>query len=246
MIKTSVFFLCLILVCSCSSSIKDPGEVLDSARSHVASKEYAEALKEYKWFFDNSTKIESAMFGVKHSYCVNEWRELGDLYEPALKLYRNELGKRKKRLIGGEADWGLFMEFKALCEYDDKKNEVVEVFLAYDNNKQVEFSKRIFDPIKEDLLFLGYLEICSKYTTHPMREAIHIIELHQLNVEYEKNMDQKCGDEKFSDTVYNDEAGFLLTVLKKSNRLDEYKNVKTKLESYYFTEKLKKLIYNLN
>jgi hypothetical protein len=243
---TAIFSLCLLFLLSCNFTNKDPSEVLKSARKHVDNKEYAEALKDYKWFFENSTKIRSSMFGVKHSYCVDEWRKLGNLYKPALELYRAEILKRKNRLIEGETNWDLFMEFDALCEYDDKKNEVVEVFMAFDNDDQkMDFTKRIFSPIKEDLLSFGHIDICSKYTTDPAREAGHIIELHRLNVEFEKeraNTPENCS---FADTFYNDEAGYLLTVLKKSNRNDEFNKVKNILQSYYFPDNLKQLILSL-
>lgn len=245
--KKTTFLLLFIILTSCSYSHKDPGEVLDSARQHVADKDYAEALKDYKWLFENSTNIESSMFGVKHSYCVNEWRKLGDLYEPALQLYRTELKNRKSRLMGGEADWDLFMEFDALCDYDAKKTEVIEVFMAFHNDdKQRKFTESIFGPIKKDLLASGYVEICSNYTPDPIREVGHIIELHRLNIEREKRFENTCDGESFAESMYYDEAGYLLSVLKKSNRTDEFESVKNILRTYYFHEKLENLIIELD
>jgi len=245
--RTTIFLVCILFFLNCNNVNSDPREVLDRARLHVTNKEYAVALQDYKWFFENSTKIRSSLFGVKHSYCVSEWRNLGDLYEPALKLYRTVLNDRKNRLLRGEADWDLFMEFDALCKYDGRKSEVVEVFLSFHNdNQKTKFTKLIFNPIKEDLLSYGYTAICSQYIADPVLEAERIIELHRINMEREERFPIKGKDGSFSDEMYNKDVGFLLTVLKKSNRFDEFESVKNRLKSYYFTEKLNKLVRKLN
>ena len=226
---------------------KDPAEVLNSARKNYENKKYAEALKEYKWFFDNSTKTESAMFGVKLSYCVGEWRKLGDSYEPALNIYRAELQDRKQRLLDGESNWDLFMEFSAMCDYDGRKNEVIDVFLViHKNNKNKEFTEKIFRPIKEDLLYSGYVSICNDYLVDPIRDVEHIIEFHKLNQNYDLRSQANIDDDKFVDDMYNNEAIYLLTVLEKSNRADDFEKVKNKLQSYKFSSEIKIFLDELN
>lgn len=225
---------------------KDPAEVLKSARQNYDNKKYAEALKDYKWFFDNSTKIESAMFGVKLSYCVGEWRKLGDSYEPALSLYRAELQERKQRLLGGESNWDLFMEFSALCDYDGRKNEVIDVFLAiHKNNKNKEFTEKIFRPIKEDLLSSGYVSICNEYLVDPIRDVEHTIEFHKLNQNYDQKGQSNIDDDKFAESMYNKEAIYLLTVLEESNRAEDFEKVKNKLRSYKFSSEIKAFLDGL-
>lgn len=240
--------ICIFLLFGCNITKKDPASELDDARINVKNVRYSEALKNYVWFFNNSTEIEPAMFGVKHSYCVGEWRELGNLYKPALLAYREELLKRQKKLLNGSDSWKLFMEFDALCQYDGKKNEVIKVFMNYHKgkNQNKEFAEKIFNPIKEDLLALEFYNICSEYTKDPIRKADQIIYLHRLNVEFEEKSDNQCDNNSFAEDSYISDSSYLLTVLKKTNRNEEFKQVKKKLISHNSSEALKKMLIKLD
>lgn len=244
----SISLICFFLLCGCNLPSKDPGTVLDNARQQVKNGAYSEALKNYVWFFKNSIEIEPAMFGVKHSYCVDEWRKLGEIYEPALLTYREELLNRQEKLLNGSESWELFMEFDTLCQYDGKKNEVIKVFMLFHKkeNQNKDFVESIFNPIKEDLLALGHYNICSEYTKDATRKADQIIHLHRLNIEFEEKSDNKCDNMDFAEKSFIIDANYLLTVLKKTNRIEEFNQVKNKLVSYNPSEELKKLLIGLD
>lgn len=207
---------------------EDPSFILEKAREYVVNKEYAEALKCYIWFFENSTKIDKSLWAVKLSYCLAEWRELGDIYEPGLREFRNNLYARKKRLENGETDVWVFMEFNAFCEKDDKVREAVELFLKFHNGKDREFAKVIFPQIQYELGRMGYYEICNEYIKDPIEVFERIRIFNELDQE-----------------AFNRDILFLLTVLKKSNRDKEYRKLKDKLTDNYINNKLKKEINDL-
>lgn len=226
--KMMISLICCMIFAACNSLEKDPAIVLDEARSHVKNKEYAEALKDYVWFFENAERIKKSMAGVRLSYCINEWRKLGNIYEPALIKYREELTKRKERLINGEANWELFWEFKSLSKYDNKDNDVIDIFMSFHNGKNKKFAAKIFDPIKKDLAILGFFDICNEYTKNPILLADQIIDDYRMRLE----MAKKRKDDLMIAHLENnfiDESRYLLTVLKKNNREKEYVQVRDKL-----------------
>lgn len=210
-----VVILLISVVCAFGDNFKgfqhsDPLYVLERARKQVEEKNYAEALKDYSWFFKYSTKIDPSYWAVKLSYCIDEWRELGDIYKPALKEFRKELFFRKKRLEKGEDDTWLFFEFKGLCLSDGKKEEAVGMFIRIHNSEKKDFAKSIFPLIRHELADTGYYSICSEYIKNPMQSFDRAKILYDM------------GDrENFFNEVY-----FLLDVLKENNRNLEYEQLK--------------------
>jgi hypothetical protein len=207
---------------------RDPNYVLESAREHVEKKRYAEALKDYQWFYNNSTEINESLWAVKLSYCLNEWRALGNIYEPALTEFRKELSTRKERLEKGEADVWLFIEYNAFCLSDDKKAEAVDMFMSFHNGKNKGLAKAIFPQIQFELAEMGYYSVCSEYIKDPIQSLNRVRPLYSLDVE-----------------SFNREMLFLLTVLKKNNRNVEYAQLKAKIAELNPSEKFNNEINEL-
>src|SRR4051812_19028994 len=64
---------------------KNPREILDNARSAFRSGDYPVALERYEYFFDHALDDDDAAFyGVRLSFCLDEWARLGEKY-PAAK-----------------------------------------------------------------------------------------------------------------------------------------------------------------
>jgi hypothetical protein len=60
----------------------DPKEILRQARQLVKSEQYAAALEKYIWFHDHALDADRALAGVRLSYAILEWVDLGGLYPP--------------------------------------------------------------------------------------------------------------------------------------------------------------------
>jgi hypothetical protein len=227
--KFLLVILCGVFAISCASNpTKGPGVVLDEARRNVVKEEYTKALDNYIWFFENSTKLKYSMWAVRLSVCLNEWRELGDVYEPALIKFRDEMSNREERLLKGEHNVYLFMEFHAFCQIDDKEIDAINVFLEFHKGKDKSFAKKIFSQIKHELLEFGYLDVCNEYVKDPLQELKGIKPLYSIDKEF-----------------YSRETIFLLTVLKMTGRDNEFDQVKIELTSYGLTEKIQNEILDL-
>jgi tetratricopeptide (TPR) repeat protein len=93
-----------------------PRIVLNAARSAVGAGDYGKALEHYEWFFDHALDDDPGSFyGVRLSYCLNEWSNLGRSYPPALERL---LWKRDEslRLLAATRDPERFHDFKSICE----------------------------------------------------------------------------------------------------------------------------------
>ncbi|MDX1982468.1 MAG: hypothetical protein SFV51_19490, partial [Bryobacteraceae bacterium] len=62
---------------------EDPRQILAGARLDARQGDYAEALQKYLWFHHHALEHDMALSGVRLSYALNEWWELGKAYPPA-------------------------------------------------------------------------------------------------------------------------------------------------------------------
>ena len=87
-----------------------------AARKLVDEGRYEEALQEYIWFHEHSLGV-AGMAGVRLSYALHAWVELGKVYSPA-GLALNAIRDRKTAaLLSNEGDWNTFHDVVAINEY---------------------------------------------------------------------------------------------------------------------------------
>ena len=51
----------------------------------IKEKKYAEALTRLDWFWNHILEYEQGMYGVRLSYCLDIWKQLAEVYPPAMK-----------------------------------------------------------------------------------------------------------------------------------------------------------------
>lgn len=89
LLTTLVFVLTASLIVQAEDLLKYLRDTQDLARAG----EYEEAAERYLWFHNHVLEHEPAMNGVRLSSALMSWKELGDVYPPALasiKKVRNE------------------------------------------------------------------------------------------------------------------------------------------------------------
>lgn len=144
--------LTMFFVVSMAGQEIDPGDVLDEARSLRGLGQHEAALEKYIWFFENSVQIERSYFGVKHSYCLEEWWDLGREFGKAKEAYLEMLADRHERLLEGVYSWDLFYEFKSMAESAGKDDDVVGIFKKWSNdNGSHHKASDVIDAVKEVL-----------------------------------------------------------------------------------------------
>lgn len=92
-------------------------ERLDKARADVEAGRYEEALRGYVWFHDHALEEQRSFYGVRLSYALDEWVELGRLYPPAMHELQAKRDEKSARLGRGEGDRGLFHDVESINEY---------------------------------------------------------------------------------------------------------------------------------
>ena len=75
----------------------DARQVLRDAREEARRGAHAEALEKYLWFYHHALEHSPALSGVRLSYAISEWVELGNAYPPALEALESAKGSNQSR-----------------------------------------------------------------------------------------------------------------------------------------------------
>jgi hypothetical protein len=111
-------------------------QMLNKARAAVSQGQHQLALESYAWFFEHALDGDGASFyGVRLSYCLEEWARLSEIYAPAKK----SLEERFKQCLVALEHTGQcehFHDYLSIGEYLGRSDEVFQKFLEYHHSRR--------------------------------------------------------------------------------------------------------------
>src|SRR4051812_22582627 len=66
-----------------SYTAADVERALEDAEKFAREGKYQQALERHIWYHENALKYDQAQFGVRLSFALSDWAELGKVYPPA-------------------------------------------------------------------------------------------------------------------------------------------------------------------
>ena len=185
----------------------DPGDVLKEARDAYSEKSYSLALEKYQWFFDNAIEIQESYYGVRLSYCLDEWARLGDEYPEAkdalVKLKFATLSEFKK--FNSHRS---FHEYSNIASYLKCKGEVFDEFMSIHNEDKEQASKLfsfVYDYCAENEMW----DLCAQYLGNGYKQYQRTLELFDHVIEHSKKASSKQGEAIYLDGVSSTKREFL-------------------------------------
>src|SRR5262245_51982430 len=109
-------------------------ERLHAAHLGTLKGKYAEALTEYVWFHHHALTEQPSLYGVRLSFALAHWKELGDVYPPALTAVKGVRDDKTHRLTAGELDRELFHDVEAINQYLGANTETAKLFALLDRD----------------------------------------------------------------------------------------------------------------
>jgi len=143
-----------------------PEAILNEAEDDARAGRYAIALAKQVWFYQNALKYDPAQSGVRVSFALLDWAQLGEAYPPALeqlKVFRDEAAEHVRHGKDVVSDFG---DFVAINEHLDDDHNTSQFFAWLDANKP-EMARAVFEP-SEQLLLPALVKnkeyiLCGKY-----------------------------------------------------------------------------------
>jgi hypothetical protein len=215
------FILCGILFAVSSVDPGDPEKVLARARSYRLSGQHEKALQDLIWFHDNALKHKPALYGVRLSFALQEWADLGQTY-PNAKQSLIQIRDRKTDMIkNGNNSLELFHDVESINRYLNESQKTVDLMKDL-TVRDFKLAKRCYGLAKNDLIAFEEFELCNRLMDVPMFIARDMKTLLNQNIKIYKTT--AWADEAHLDWsihYFLEEAESVLIVLTKNKRFLE-------------------------
>jgi hypothetical protein len=203
----------------------DPGAIFDELRQDTKAGRYADALAKHLWFHENALQYEPGLYGVRLSYAISEWRDLGQHYPPALDDLK---AAREKAEAACRTDPDVrerFHDFVSINGVLGEEDVTVGLFMWLDANRP-EVAQEVHDVARPALIRAGKHELAGKYV-QPEPWAERIVEMYRVNRQFEKEFGPDHKD--FTENKFTNDAATLVAILVVTGRGSEAGPVAEKL-----------------
>jgi len=90
---------------------------------------HAEALREFQWFHEHALAENPSLAGVRLSYALSRWADLGKVYPPARAALEAVRDRDTAVLLAGKGDRKLFMDIEAIYDALGEKQRTHALFV---------------------------------------------------------------------------------------------------------------------
>jgi hypothetical protein len=194
-----------------------PGQVLREARAAAQAGDHALALENYERFFDRALHDQGEdnnYYGVRLSYCLDEWARLGEKYPAARERLE---AKATQALASFEAtsDREKFHDFQSIRDHLGQEDVVFAQFVQY-HHSNPELAKLALSLMWNRLVEAKRWDICSAYLGDYQSKYERALATFDQSMEI-CLADPSLGGEDFADQIkgwYVRDVGNLLRALK--------------------------------
>src|SRR5262245_61557891 len=92
----------------------DPRQVLTEARELARAGRHEEALSRHLWFHDHALEHRPSLYGVRLSFALSDWVELGEAYPPARQALAAVRDRAAEAVRAGDRARELFHDVAAI------------------------------------------------------------------------------------------------------------------------------------
>lgn len=140
-------------------------KALEEARGFFKKKEFEKALVQYEYFFDHAIEEEESLYGVRLSYCLDEWARLGATYSPALERLQYKAEEARDLLLRNR-NAERFHDYISICQYLKRDSAPIDLFLSL-HKSDPELAKSVVRFIWDELVDAGHWAVCASYLFDP-------------------------------------------------------------------------------
>lgn len=141
---------------------------LQTAHLAALDGKYEQALSEYRWFHDHALTENPSLYGVRLSFAVASWLELGQVYPPALAALHALVEHKTQTLKSGAGDRPLFHDVQAINQYLGQATNTAHLFQQLEA-EQNELAQKCADLALDALVAAGQFELAGKYLPEPVQ-----------------------------------------------------------------------------
>ena len=143
-----------------------PSKILEEAKDLMNQGRYEESLQHYLWYYHHALEYDSGQTGVRLSFALTDWIELGRRYPKAKQAHRWTSATRTQKFLDGEGYFGLFMDLQNLNRYLQNDDGTYTLFKMIEKRDPALASQCYF-AMEGALVQKGEYQTCRKYMGDP-------------------------------------------------------------------------------
>jgi len=217
----------------------DPTVILREAKNDAAAGDYEVALAKHLWYHENATKLQPSQSGVRRSFALSDWLDLGEEYPPALAKLREirdatEARIRDKNRVRVRFDD--FHDFTALNRTLRDEERTAEIF-QWLSETNAEDAKRMYGVSEAALIKQKKYALCGRYVD-PDESVPRIGDRYNSGLISAKRFGKRHQD--YVDKKIVNDSAMLIAILVQNDRMKEAKEAAEKLKQFVTDAKLLK------
>lgn len=143
-----------------------------AARQAALEGRHEDALREFIWFHEHALEEQPSLCGVRLSYALYDWIELGKAYPPARQALVDIRDRKTQALLDGAAQRALFHDVAAINERLDAAAATRELFLALERDMPA-FAARCTSSALDAIVAAGDYRLAARIRPDPETQIRH-------------------------------------------------------------------------
>lgn len=202
----------------------DAQRALDDARRLAAQGDYAGALAKHVWFHDNALSIRPSFYGVRLSFALSDWIQLGEKYPKAFKTLKSIRDTKVSMLHIAPGNRELFHDVVAINEHLSESAATVELFKRIEASDP-NFATSLYDLAERALLEAREFDLARKHLGNPS-DRLTSAQLHfDQGMQFAKTTKNSEAARRSFETIFTGEAVGVITVLNETGDRDGAKTI---------------------
>lgn len=200
----------------------DPSQIMDEAVADTRHGNYELALLKLRWCYENALRYDPHLAGVRSSFLLGYWHDLGKKYPPALDALRQT--RDQAEVICRESNYA-FHPFQDLASLNRQLGDRWRTAHLFKQVSQAdrEAAALIYGLAEPYLIEFGDFAACDPYLELQPRLGI-AAEQYRLQVEFEADYDDEPhSPPKVARRFYLDDVTALISLLIRNGRHAEAK-----------------------
>lgn len=203
----------------------DPHAIYHEAKVDASARRYEDALAKHLWFHENALKLKPSLRGVRLSFALSDWYDLGADYEPALAKFEEvRTAARKGALESTDKTHRRqnFIDFESMTDLLSEDQETVDLFLKL-RDQNPDDAKAVYRSAQEALLKSDRFDVCGEFLDAKRAMELEIDRYKDDKEHVDKRHSER--DRKFAERRFRNGAATIVLILAKNDRADEAQKI---------------------
>jgi hypothetical protein len=218
-----------------------PTAILNEAKADARARRYDDALAKHLWYHENAEKFDSGQTGVRRSFALSDWYDLGADFAPALAKFKETREAARKQVLEGEHPkhvWNAFADYASMSEKLGEDKKIAELFLEL-RDKNEKHAKKVYHLAERSLVDASRFDVCGDFldAERAMKLEIKSFELN-MQLAKERDGDRRQHLVDFGERKFRHDAATIVAIVAKNGKADEAKELAEQARDAWDDKKL--------